>query len=134
MAIVGDHFGAVRNRVPLLEDRRVCWHNDCGRHAQQLRRMCDSLCMIAGGKSHHAHRLLPIGEPADLVVGTAKFERAGALHDFGLDQEASSELLVEEGRFQERSPDRVLCDPPRRVFDVISGGKTKSSVLISAAP
>ena len=46
-AVVGDDFGAERERVPHLHARCVGWHHDRGRYAQQLRGRRDPLGVVA---------------------------------------------------------------------------------------
>ena len=62
----------------------------------------------------------PILRPdaGQLVVGTAKLERAGALQGFRLEQDTGAEPLVERGRFDQRRFDDQSGETRRGSFDI----------------
>ena len=84
-------IGAVAARGLHLQDRRALRHADHRTDAELGRRERHALGVVAGRAGDDPVTGLLRREIADLVVGTADFERAGLLQVLGLDEEVFAE-------------------------------------------
>ena len=70
-----------------LDDRCVLGHDDDGTHAEQPRRQCNRLRMVARRERDHTRLALRRRELRQRVVRAAKLERAHALEGLGLEEQ-----------------------------------------------
>jgi len=82
MTIVENDLSAQSARAFHFHRWRICRHHDRGWHVQQLRRACDPLRVITGGKGDHAGFALVCGHPRQTVIGSTQLEGPAQLKRF----------------------------------------------------
>ena len=85
-------------------------HHDGRRAAKALRRECDTLGMVAGGRRDHATAQSLRWQVHHLVVGAAQLEGKHRLHVFALEQDAIVDAPRQVRRELQRRLDRHVVD------------------------
>ena len=125
-AIVEHDFGTERARARDLQFWRVRWHDNHALDAAQRSRMCDTLRVIAGRARDDAAGKACAIDLAHRIVCTAELERAHALKDLGLEQNASASGGIEHGMLEQRRYHGIWLDALASRFDI---GDRRQTVL-----
>ncbi len=112
------HYCSVAARGVDLHLRRIGWHQNRGRNAEQARRQRNRLGMIARRECDDTRPALFGRELRQRVVSAAKLERAHALQVFAFEKEPSTGAVIGGARSRHRRSVRNAVQARRGSLNV----------------